>query len=174
MDVNLTKHNDLYLTCSIIHYGASTITTLYHQLNLHKFDKPSMLFAPWELDASKHVTVVSPNVFGHPMSHKTWNDNLWIVLWRKGSCHKSRNKPSFDRELAPDSMNLAITGKIQDMVEVGEISLCCFSYRWSNPNIAGYFWSISHYPHLNIEGWLFKCITQSFLFLLEINVSKFA
>jgi hypothetical protein len=56
-----------------------------------------------------------------------------------GSSHKSRNKPSFDGELAADSMNLAITGKIQDMVEVGEISLCCFSYRWSNPNIAGYF-----------------------------------
>lgn len=44
MDLNLTKHNGLYVACSIITYGASTISKLYHQHNLHKFDEPSVLF----------------------------------------------------------------------------------------------------------------------------------
>jgi hypothetical protein len=100
MDVNLTKHNGLYLTCSIIHFGVSTISTLYHQHNLHKFDKPSMLFAPWTLDASKHQIVVSPNVFGHPMSHKTWHVNFALEE-RLGSVTKVKTNLVLTKNLHP-------------------------------------------------------------------------
>jgi hypothetical protein len=83
-----------------------------------------------------------------------------------GSCNKSKNKPSFDRELAPSSTNLAITGKSRHCLSWWNLSVLLLIQVVTSKYCRIFLRHIT-LSHPNIEGWLFKCIT--ILFVLAWN-----
>jgi hypothetical protein len=116
----------------------------------------------WAPESGLTKCVWTPNV----TQDMRWQSVNFALEERLRSVTKAETNLVLTENLHPAAETLPSLEN-QDMVQVGGTSLCCFSYRWSNPNIAGYFWGISHYPHPNIEGWLFKCIRQSFLSCLK-------
>jgi hypothetical protein len=111
-----------------------------------------------------------------PVEASRWREQGAHALEeRLGSVTKAESN-ILSRELASRN-NLTITGKWGHGLSWWNVSVTFHTggqIEILQANSEAHHISSSRWPDPKVKGRLFKCITQSLLFLLEINVPKFA